>query len=326
MRSDIRSVALASAQKERVAAAARALAAHAIQARLSDWDGTRCDLVVANADDGYGRHVIEIARRRGLAVVALRADSGAECRAQACVDASLDERGLAMEMLRVLRPDSAAAMAVPGRDTPRPVPVRMPEDEQAVSMDVLPCRLALDPEWRGQDLACRLDHRRVYLLPSRGRVLTSTLSEQLSARDHLCDPGWSIRRLAAGDLDRAHAEVSTSLDGFLLRGVLRSLDKLPLFPRRTCVLADWPDLGAEADLGAALKVAGVLSRGAVDSADVAALAAVDPRLVSACLWAFAAAGLLQFERTSPLPHLPPPAPATGLLAKLARHFGLARAT
>ena len=65
MRSDIRSVALDPGQKARVAAAARALAAHAIQARLSDWDGTRCDLLVANADDGYGRHVIEIALWRG---------------------------------------------------------------------------------------------------------------------------------------------------------------------------------------------------------------------------------------------------------------------
>jgi hypothetical protein len=325
MQSDIRSVALMSGQRERVAAATQALAAHAIQARLSDWDGTRCDLVVANADDGYGRHVIEIARRRGLAVVALRVDAGADCRAQTCVDAAVSEQDLAIEMLRMLRAGQTAASAGPARDASSTMPLQVVEAEHDLSMEALPCRLALDPEWTGHDLVLRLEHRRVYLVRSRGRVLTSTLSEQLSARDHLCDPGWSIRRLVSGDLDRAHAEVSTSLDGFLLRGVLRGLDKLPPFPRRSCALADWPDLGAEADQAAALKVAGVLSRGAVDSAELAALAAVDARLASACLWAFAAAGLLQFERRNMRPNPSPVAPATGLLAKLARHFGLARA-
>ena len=108
----------------------------------------------------------------------------------------------------------------------------------------------------------------------------------------------------------------------MLRGLLRSVDKLPPFPRRSCVLADWPDLGTVADLTVALKVAGVLSRRTVDSAEVAALAEVDERQASACLWAFAASGLLRFERTGAASN--PPAPATGLLAKLARHFGLAR--
>lgn len=316
MRSDIRSVALDSGQKARVAAAARALSAHAIHARLSDWDGTRCDLLVANADDGYGRHVIEIALRRGLAVVALHADLGAECRAQTCVDADVSERVLASEMLRVLGADSPVT-ATANRVAPVAAAGATPGD-----VDLLPCRLALDRAWIGQDVACRLEHRRVYLLPSRGRVLTGTLSEQLSARDHLCEPGWSMRPLAAGELDRAGVEVSTSLDGFLLRGLLRSVDKLPPFPRRSCVLADWPDLGTVADLTVALKVAGVLSRRTVDSAEVAALAEVDERQASACLWAFAASGLLRFERTGAASN--PPAPATGLLAKLARHFGLAR--
>ncbi len=319
MRSDIRSVALDPGQKARVAAAARALAAHAIQARLSDWDGTRCDLLVANADDGYGRHVIEIALWRGLAVVALHADLGAECRAQTCVDADVSERVLASEMLRVLGADSLGAATA---SQSAPVAVGTSPGDVDRCTGLLPCRLALDPAWIGQDVVCRLEHRRVYLLPSRGRVLTSTLSEQLSARDHLCEPGWSMRPLAAGDLDRAGVEVSTSLDGFLLRGLLRSVDKLPPFPRRSCVLADWPDLGTVADLTVALKVAGVLSRRTVDSAEVAALAEVDERQASACLWAFAASGLLRFERTGAASN--PPAPATGLLAKLARHFGLAR--
>lgn len=326
MRSEIRGVALALMQKERVAAAARSLSAHAIQARLSDWDGTRCDLVVANADDGYGRHVIEIARRRGLAVVALSADLGAECRAQSCVDATASEATLADEMLRVLRPD--------GHEVEPPVPQgesrvalgRVAALTPPALLDALPCKLALDPAWAGQDVLCRLDHRHVYLLPSRGRVLTATMSEQLSVRDHLCEPGWSMRRLEAGEVERAGAEVSTGLDAFLLRGVLRGVDKLPLFPRRTCVLEDWPDLGSASDVTAALKVAGALSRGAIDSAALPALADVDPRQVSACLWAFAASGLLKRADvgSAVVPRALSAVPARGLFAKLARHFGLAR--
>ncbi|WP_257389018.1 hypothetical protein, partial [Tahibacter caeni] len=73
MRLDLRTAALTELEEQRVRIAAQLLAAHGGEARVGAWDGTRCDLVVLNADDGYGRHVLDIARRRGVPAVAFGA-------------------------------------------------------------------------------------------------------------------------------------------------------------------------------------------------------------------------------------------------------------
>lgn len=66
IRADIATAALEERVEERVRIAALLLIARKIRAQTRPWDGTRCDLLVADAGDAYGRKAIEGARKRGI--------------------------------------------------------------------------------------------------------------------------------------------------------------------------------------------------------------------------------------------------------------------
>lgn len=330
MPKEVRGVALSAVQKTQVLAALALLAAESVNAEYSDWNGGRCDLVVANADDGYGRHVIEIALRRGLVVLALRKDATVECHAQSCIDGVVSDADLATEMRRVMDIEAGPhGQSVNGdvRETANDGSSVVPDS--AVN-ELLPCRIAFDPALAGRDLYCRLGQRKIFLSPERGRVLTRTWSDQLSASEHFCGPGWTVRALAKGELERREIEVSSSLDAFYLGATLRGASLLPRFPGRKVALKDWPDLGTAADQGLALRIAGALSRRSFDPVDLVAQVGGTPSEISACLWAYAASGLLNYEGVvaseSSVATTPGRALANSLLAKLARHFGFARST
>lgn len=301
MRALIRHAGLRPEQEQRLRLAAGALAAHGINASVEAWDGTRCDLAVIAGDDGYGRRVQDIAARRGLGVLIL--GNHAEGTVAAREDASAI--ALSRRLLSSLQAAEAGAAPAP-----------------AAQGGIV--SLALDPRLVDKDLEAQVGGRSIQLLRSRGRVLSTTLSDQVAARDRLCESGWSFRALTAASAGERPREFSGSLDAFLLQGALRQASLLPPFPAPACSLQDWPDLGASPDAIAALRLAQTLNAGPASPADLASAHGLEASYVGACLWAFAASGLLRRHgEPSPAP-TPAPKAATGILARLAAHFGLTR--
>ena len=308
MRLDVRTAALSEQEEQRVRIAAQLLAAHGGQARVGAWDGTRCDLVVLNADDGYGRHVLDVARRRRVPAVAL-----GPLRADAAADGLVVAEGSAASLAATLWRLVGVAVADTAAKTPR--------STRADLAGLL--RLAETP-LRGADVRATVAGRSIVLRPSVGRTRGRTLSDLLAARDHLGDGGWQFEALAPGVDDAMPSDSAMSLDAFLLTGALRTRVALPPFPDGEWALRDWPDLGAAADLVAGLRLAQRLRRAAATPRALAEGAGVARELADACLWAFRAADLLT-ETAAPVPRTTAPPPVVRqLLNRLAARFGLAR--
>lgn len=309
MRALIRHAGLRPEQEQRLRLAAGALSAHGISAGVEAWDGTRCDLVAVGGEDGYGRHVQTIATRRSVGVLVLGGKIDGAGRAPDDASAA----ALVRHLLAILQPGA-------GVNGHAAAPTAAVATAQSAGL----VNLAQDPRLADKDLEAQVAGRSIQLLRSSGRVLSATLSDQMTARDRLCEGGWSFRALPPGQAGDQLREFAGSLDAFLLQGALRSAALLPPFPAQSCSLQDWPDLGASPDAIAALRLVRTLSAQPVSPADLARTHAVDPRYVGACLWAFAASGLL---RRHGEPAAAPPAakPASGILARLAAHFGLTRA-
>ena len=73
MHFDVRTAALDDLIERHVRLAVSLLGAHQLHARLSPWDGTRCDLLIASSEDAYGAQALDLACRRGTAVDCLGA-------------------------------------------------------------------------------------------------------------------------------------------------------------------------------------------------------------------------------------------------------------
>lgn len=307
----IRHAGLRPEQEQRLRFAVAALSASGIQASLDHWDGTRCKLVVVNLDDGHGRKVREIAQRRGLRVVGWAQPEGTDGH----TGNGRNDLGVA-DLTRWLESQLRSEADVqPGMMATSP---SMPASNSGL------VRLAQDPACVEGDIEARLGGRHLYLLRSSGRVLTSSLSDQMAARDRLHEAGWSLRQATPSVQELGTFEYSGSLDAWLLSAALRKPEALPAFPEKLCFLEHWPDLGASPDAIGALKVARALGSGATPSS-IVARHVLDPWYVAACLWAFAAAGLLRarsmLPKTEPTPEQGRPA---RLLNKLASYFGLGR--
>lgn len=318
MQFDLRYAGLNPAMEQRLRLATTALAAHRMQARASEWDGTRCDMVAADPTDAYGRRVLEIARRRGTPALEIGPTT------------ALYEPGATVARLTralhelLLR---ASAPRAPSVHVPAPMP-----PVQHASMPAL-ARLALDPALAGIDVEARSQEARsqnvvVWLLPSTGRVLSATVSDQLRARERLAVKEWNFTPITERQRAAPLGEVSASLDAFLLQGAWHARAELPPFSGNEVGLSDWPDLGSAASLVEALKVVQVLQRSRSTAAGIARRCGLAQRDVDACLWAFKAAGLLDDEK-APVPATVPAAVMVaanrgGLLSRLAAHFGLSR--
>lgn len=328
MRVILRHAALRPDQEQRVRLAANTLAAHGLRATTGAWDGTRCSLLLANADDGYGRRVIDIARRRALPVLAFAAQPPDDP-ALVWVPEDSSVATLAKLLHAALEPASApvpAAPAVAPVPAPKPAPVAAPVREGAAT-DALLLQLGAASGLAGQDLEVRHGGRSALLLPSAGRVLTASHSDHVTLGERLAESGWTLRPLAAGSVPDARFDVSSSLEAFLLQGALRARASLPAFPDLPCGLDDWPDLGATPEAIDALRVVQALYGRRERPSALLRQLDIAPERLSACLWAFAAAGLLQRDLRASATVVPlsrTPRPAAGLLARLAAHFGLSR--
>jgi hypothetical protein len=323
MRQDIRYVALGAEPERRVRLAARTLAVHGVEASVQPWEGPRCDVVVANADDGYGQQVIEIATRRGVPVISLgQADEGAPTAARLPADATISAlANLLRSLLTGSRESAATRNARSSTGTEPRAAINTAVD--AVGL----VQLALLSDLRKRDIEARIGSRVVYFMRSRGRVLTNSLSDMLESRNQLCEPGWQFRDISAMPQLSAGAEVVGSLDAFLLHAATRSGARLPDFPEVRCALEYWPDLGAAPDVIEALRLAGPLLRRPLTPSELIRVSRVEPAHVHACLWAFEASGLLRRDAGVDVGIAAPSTPSArgGIWSRLASHFGLSRA-
>lgn len=327
MRATVRHAGLNNDQEQRVRIAAGALAANRIVASASPWDGTRCDLVLVHADDGYGQHVMQIARRRGVEVIALSAMRTGREPGISWVREDSSAAALARHMAPLLLGEGAPES--PSEASGEMLAARASEAPPGNASEAALVRLSEDLSLAGKDVEARIAGRTVFLLRSSGRVLSATLSDQFATRDRLGEAGWQFRPARKGAVDSTRFEYSGSLEAFLLTGALQNARQLPRFPAQPCSLQDWPDLGTTPDAIDALRVVQALQSRALTPATIASECRLDLAYVSACLWAFAAAGLLQRSphgAAAAVPVASPMAkPVLGVFARLAAHFGLGRA-
>jgi hypothetical protein len=340
---DLRYAGLDAAMEQRLRLAANALAAHKLEARATQWDGTRCDVVAADPGDAYGRRVLDIARKRGTPALevgtSVDGEPGANvARLTRALHTLLTGGSPPAVAAAPVSTASAAASAVapPRSASParppavngsvRPAAGPVPRPTLPANADAL-SRLALDPSLEGYDLEARVQSMTIWIMRSSGRVLSATVSDQLRARERLGTSNWTFTPLPDRPRQPPPGEVTTSLDAFLLQGAWQARANLPAYPEHPVSLRDWPDLGAAAKIVEALAVLQVLQRSRATPSEISRRCSLASADVSACLWAFKAAELLveQAPATAPPPEQAPAPPRPqGLFSRLANHFGLFR--
>lgn len=318
MRIDLRTAALTDSQEQKVSIAARLLGAQRIDAKISHWDGTRCDVVVVNADDSYGQQVAALARKRGTGLVAYSkqafdGEDPTHCHAKDGTAAALSAVLLSV----------VAAVRSSGESTSPSLAPALRAPARVNDASALLC--LADDEWRGRDIETDISGRRISIRASRGRVVARTLSDMLAARDALGRAAAPHKFSLAVDRQHVAGEVAWSLDAFLVSGALRSKESLPVFDGTAYAIRDWPDLGSVPESATPLRVASWLQQRSGSVRERAQQARLPADEVNACLWAFRASNLLVIGETPPnatqLAARPKYA-GTSLLAKLAARFGL----
>ena len=350
MKVNLRFAALSGASEQQLRQAAQRLAAQGLRVSVSAWDGTRCDVLVADVGDTYGQHTVGLARRRLVKIVALTqaAASGAGCEGVLVADDPLENWVRALADILGASPQTLAAdtpvevtatacdeglgLAAPAVQTPAVLPVPQPQAEaEPVNVEQGLCRLAVDASLMGRDLKAEVAGCTVVLAVSAGRILARSDADLALVRSHLAQSGWTFGPVAGEPMPGD--AVSMSLDAFYVQGALAAADQFPAFPEGEVALTDWPDLGAAPEVIAALKVAKKLTRQAGSADAISGQTQIDARVVSACLWAFAASGLLQaavpagesggLVATTAAASAPANRPSAATAGKLAKRFGLA---
>lgn len=307
LRADISYSALGEQAEQRVRQAGQLLAAYRIRARIRPWDGTRCDLLVTDLSDAYGRKTYDRARSRGTPILAFG------------VDTQANDDGIGIALDNSLAPILAQSM----RDL---LSLDARNDDGESDTETLPalCRLA-GADLKGLAIDATWNGRIVRIRPDEGRVYAPTLSDLLSATDTFCSEDWSLVRSEDG----AHPPedgASRSLEAFLLQAAFAARDTLPRFPDGHYRLKDWPDVGSAPELIGSLKIAKRLLDGDCTPAGLSRAGDIDAADVNATLWAYAAANLLDLPVEMPKAE-PPPQPVrvlSGIMARIAQRFGLSR--
>lgn len=320
---DLRHAGLGSEQEQRLKFASNGIAARRPRVAFSAWDGTRCTALVANADDAYGKSAMRIALQRGTPVIALARPGGLQDAEAAWLPSGASVQALmkAIEesLERALGRESTSAHDSVEDD------LRLPTLGEASGLGLVRLCRASDTH----NLRASVAGRSYVILRRAGRIRARSLSDVLSLEAKLGDAGWQLESLPERPrLD--DFEIGASLDSVLLNAAFRAREKLPRFADGQYWLDDWPDLGRAAQHPHALTVVRRLRRGKTDVESLAIACGGEARDVNACLWAFAAAGLLQQQHDGRAlrsvddggRHASPPR-WKGMLQRLARHFGMA---
>jgi hypothetical protein len=289
--------------KLRLELASKLLAAHRIRAHLQDWDGTKCGLVVVDLADAYGLRVMDLALRREVPVLAF-----------AAVNVIADER------VRLMRPDLSVKLMAQRLQELMLTAASVPSE----TSDPLLVTLARNPAWSSGEVAVTHGKRRILLCRSSSRVWAKTLSDLLYCKDRFGLHDWQLQPISDPHTIHSDEQFSSSLDSFLTEAALAA--SLPTFMRGRWRLTEWPDLGAAPEMVVSLRAASLLLRQPMSAIELGGRLGIDDATASACMWALLAAGLLRSEEgavdPSPTPVVTSPVAAGGLLARLARRFGL----
>ncbi len=315
-RADIATVALNDQMEQRVRIAASLLLAsrvdtsvRPINAKVRLWDGTRCDLLIADLSDAYGRQASAMAEKRGTAVLAI-GDKPAEISLQCgAVPASSPAPVLAKHMRDLLTHGKLCDPTDPNDDS------------------ILPalCVLA-EVRYRGRAVDAVCNGLTLNIRPEAGRIYASNLGALLSASDYFSSAAWELQIAAASDTTHLADGPSRSLEAFLLHAAFQGRAQLPPFPEGRYQLHDWPDVGTAPEFIGALKVAGSLVRAPATARELQQSSMLGEEEVNASLWAYQASNLLladngaNREARSP----PPTAHFSGILSRIASRFGLTR--
>lgn len=335
IRADIAIAALDEDTGQRLRIAATLLAAYRIRAVVRDWDGTRCNVLVADHADAYGRQAFQIARRRETPVLLFNPTDQTRIPGVTYADPASVASTLAVALRDLLGAPHPETQASSGHTAPAASPAAAiavsTSSERAQAATSALCRLT-SPEFEGRPVDATLRGRTLHIRPAQGRIYAPSLSDLLSARDSLGQADWTLQTVAANDRSVELGDgASRSLEAFLLQAAFHSKTHLPEFPPGRYRLRDWPDIGSAPELIGALKIANALLRGAASAALLAAQCDLPISDVNAALWAYRASGLLETEggdgvfttvdeRTQDGGRL------GGLLARIASHFGLSRAS
>ncbi len=287
--------------QQRVGMAANLLAASGIKALLMPWDGTRRDLLIANASDAYASSALALMRRRGgksLLIGAATDDAGD----------SLPTSVQVTELVR--RIQHLLAQTAPAEVT---APV-----QTGISGLLALCA---DPANVGRDIHARSGPFTIVIQRRASRVLALSHSDLALAQSRLINARWELQD--DGSLPDKPLEVSRGLDEFLIRGCEAVEQQLPRLTG-SYALSAWPDLGTLPDHTDALRMSAALVRKSWSIDELALSCKVEPLRANAFCWAMLGAGLLLSSSPPPLygDAVAAPRASKSILSRLARRFGL----
>ncbi|MDQ8038283.1 MAG: hypothetical protein REI12_12735 [Pedobacter sp.] len=305
MRIDIRTAGLASHAEPRARLAAQLMAAFKFEARISAWDGTRCHVLIADADDAYGARCIEQAARRGISVLALsqNGNSGPETvsKTEASVPAAILARQLAA-MLEEKNNQSSPAIAGNGL-----------------------VMLAMVPTLGSGIFTAQLKQHRIIINRQTSRVYARTQEELLAAQNDLGLPNWDFSPSTASEL-ASTCQYSMALDAFCVLSALQGIGRFPDLPEKHYTLSDWPDLGLAVDVPNIFNLIRLLQKTPVTATEATAKSGMDALEATALLWALNASGVLVEGSAAAIPIAAPRSekspPELSFLNKLMQRFGL----
>ncbi|MGH8492160.1 MAG: hypothetical protein ACRERR_03495 [Moraxellaceae bacterium] len=307
MRIDIRTAGLNSLAEPRARLAAQLMAAFKFDARLSAWDGTRCHVLIADADDAYGIRCIEQASRRGINVLALsqQGDKGPD------------------NAHKILSSAPAATLA-------KQIGAMLAEKKNQSSPSVAGnslVLLALAPTLAHGIFKAQLRDHSILINRQTSRVYARSESALRAAQTDFCLPEWDFSPMPAGTDMTALCQCSMALDAFCVLAALQGIGRFPDLAEMHYQLSDWPDIGLAVDVPNIFNLIRLLQKGPVTASNAIAQAGMDTEEAMALLWAMKASGVLVEGKATPaIPaaiRVERSAPELTFLGKLMQRFGLA---
>lgn len=305
MRIDIRTAGLASHAEPRARLAAQLMAAFKFDARISAWDGTRCHVLIADAEDAYGARCIEQASRRGISVLALSLHGNLGPENANKTLSSAPAATLAKQLAALLEEkNNQSSPAVAGNGL---------------------VMLALVPTLANGLFKAELRGHCILINRQTSRVYAHTESELQAALNELCLPNWDFGRATDKDLTEL-CQHSMALDAFCVMAALQGIGRFPDLPEKTYLLSDWPDIGHAVDVPNIFNLIRLLQKGPIAARHAIAQGGMDTLEATALLWALTASGVLKEGREAaviPIKTRPEKSPPElSFLNKLMQRFGL----
>jgi len=241
------------------------------KAQAVEWDGSRCDALVADIRSPVGRNAIDVAENAGVPVVVVTEDANAT--PHPCIG-----------------PNATAARLTRAIDSILP---RSSVHESRTPPALL--RLATEEALRGRDIDATLQNRTIRLRPTTGQVFAYSHSDLRELTAHLTDRDWAFKPAARRELAQVSGLASMSLEAFYLLGAHANSDKLPAVSDGDLQLVGRPELGDAAQLDYPRRVVDALNHGARNAGEICLQKGLTPPQVRVCVWSLRAAGRLRFD-------------------------------